>query len=512
MYGKFLVLLFFLPIIFGAKTCSEYWGDCSSRILNDAFPPCSGIEVGSDEHVDEIYIMKEIVKPNEKQIVTCTFVPTKYWSIDRTYIYYFDGDKWIKLLEEIAPYRYKYNKTISFNVGNKEGEKIIRCIISRDPINNECAKGGQYYDNDDLKFYVLKPLNCNISCSEKEVYTREEEISCNFRCNKPVRIFYIINNINYTITQGNYGDFYIDFSKLDFGGRYNINIFAENITTKQIYTKNITLKSRAEILITTSKVDSKKHLIYCEVRDYYSKKKINNYKVKFFVNGILINSTLTRNGIAKFLYMSKTFGKKNISCSIDESEFYFKNFSKLITITFSKSETNFGEIEDAKRKLENLRQGYYDIYLYYNISYEINIKIENIKNELEKLEKYIESKNLSSFNREVLKIEKEINNVKWEVTLYILKKNILYNRITYILVILLLLTPLIYKFYKKKRKKERELEFYKNMEKELIEKRKQIERDYLARKISESYFNRLLLENYNKLAKVRAKIKELSKK
>ena len=48
------------------------------------------------------------------------------------------------------------------------------------------------------------------------------------------------------------------------------------------------------------------------------------------------------------------------------------------------------------------------------------------------------------------------------------------------------------------------------MERELIEKRKQIERDYFARKIDESYFNRLLLENYDRLSKVRAKLKELS--
>jgi len=38
----------------------------------------------------------------------------------------------------------------------------------------------------------------------------------------------------------------------------------------------------------------------------------------------------------------------------------------------------------------------------------------------------------------------------------------------------------------------------------------QIEKEYFLRKISEEYFNRLMLENKNKLAKIRAKIEELS--
>ena len=52
----FGLLILLLPVVIGAKTCSDYWGDCSSRTIDDAFDPCDGKEVGGDEQVSEIYI------------------------------------------------------------------------------------------------------------------------------------------------------------------------------------------------------------------------------------------------------------------------------------------------------------------------------------------------------------------------------------------------------------------------------------------------------------------------
>jgi len=390
MYRKIFIFFLILPVVFGIKTCSLYWGDCSSRTINDAFPPCNGVEVGGDEHVDEVYIYKEIVEPNGEQIVTCTFTPSKYWSLGRTYIYYFNGEKWVKLLEEVPPYRYKYNRSVSFNVGEKEGEKIVRCIISRDPINSECASGSSNYDNDDLKFLVLRPLNCNISCSEKKLYIREDKIHCKFSCNKNVELFYNYNGINCTLTKGKSGYFDINFLNFSFGGNYKVNIFAKNISSKKIRTLNITLKSRAVIKsINISRVVPREGVILCEVKDSYSNRNLDNYRVYFFANNNYLGHNLTKNGIAKFFYQPKTFGEKNISCTIKDSEFYFANDTKKISVYFLESDVSPKEIKKARERLDFIEQEYYDIYIYSNISKEFAVRIEVIRKELLELETYL---------------------------------------------------------------------------------------------------------------------------
>ena len=182
MYKKlffvlFISVLLLLQIILGAITCSDYWGDCSSRTQDDSFFDCNGAEIGSDEHVSEVYIERETVEPGGEQTVICTFMPTKYWSIDRVYIYYYNGENWTKLLDGVAKHKYAYNETKTFSVGSKEGEKVVRCIISRDPVAGVCAKEGSYYDNDDLKFIVRKPLKCNVSCPKEEEFTRNKKLA-----------------------------------------------------------------------------------------------------------------------------------------------------------------------------------------------------------------------------------------------------------------------------------------------------------------------------------------------
>jgi hypothetical protein len=513
--GLFVLLLITIPVIFGAKTCSELWGDCSSRTLNDAFSHCNGVEVGGDEHINEVYIAKEIIEPNKNQTVTCTFVPTKYWSIDKIYIYYFDGTTWIKLLEDIAEYRYAYNKSISFNVGDIDGEKIVRCIISRDVVGGNCAKTGSYYDNDDLKFIVSKPLACNITCSDKKFYTREENVNCNFNCNKNIKLFYNFGDYNnYTITSGNKGSFNINFSNLNEGGNYTLNIFAEHSVTEKLYSKEFTLKSRAIISsISVPEVVKEKADIYCEVKDYYSNKKLDSYKVSFFVGNKFVGSNLTKNGMAQLTYISKSVGDKNISCSVEDSEFYFTNDTKTSSVYFSEYDIGISakELKEMEKKLKELRQHYYEINSDSTISDKFKIELNLIKDKLDELEIYYKRGDINNFSGSYEIIKNRIDNLNWEIKVHKLREATLNNQFFYVIILLIVLIPVSYKIYSKMKKKRRELEYYKNREKELIQKRKEIEKDYFARKITQSYFNRLLLENYDQLAKTRAKIKELSK-
>ncbi|RLJ05251.1 MAG: hypothetical protein DRP16_06425 [Candidatus Aenigmatarchaeota archaeon] len=79
-----------------------------------------------------------------------------------------------------------------------------------------------------------------------------------------------------------------------------------------------------------------------------------------------------------------------------------------------------------------------------------------------------------------------------------------------LITIFILCGIVFYKWCKKKKRMKRELWYYKKKEQELVKQMEQIEKEYFLRKISEEYFNRLMLENKNKLAKIRAKIEELS--
>lgn len=515
MYKKtvfvFLIVLL-LPVALGVSTCSEYWGDCSSRTIDDAFDPCDGKEVGGDEHVSEIYVEKGVIEPNKIQTAKCTFVPTKYWSVDRVYIYYYNGKNWTKLLDDVAKYRYTYNESKSFNVGSKEGEKIVRCIISRDLISGECAKVGSYYDNDDLKFIVKRPLKCDISCSEKEEFSREEKLNCEYSCNKNVNLFYSVNSSEEIPIQATKGSFSIDFLNFPEGGNYNIKIFAKNISEELIYSKNITLKSKAIVSsISVPDIVKKETEISCEVKDFYTNKRLDDYEVSFFVDGDLIGSSLTEKGVASITYSSGETGDKNISCSIKGSKFYFGDSKKSKTVYFSEFEISVDveELKEMENKLEELREDYYHLSSYSNVSGEFTAKLNQIEKGLKELETYLREGQTEAFKEKSAKIENKIGSLQWEMKVNSVR-NLLLSKYFLVFLAVIISVPLIYKFYTRKKKQQKLLNFYKNRERELIEKRKQIEKDYFARKIDESYFNRLLLENYNKLSKVKAKIKELS--
>ena len=214
---------------------------------------------------------------------------------------------------------------------------MVRCIISRDPVKGECAQEGQYYDNDDLKFLVRVPLNCSISCSEREEFTRKDKINCEYNCNKKVKIYYNFDlSNNYTLGCGREGTFQIDFLNFPEGGKYNLNIFVENISKQKIYSKNLTLKSEAIISsISVPEVTRKEVEIICEVEDIYTGYKINNYQVYFFVDNKVIGDSLTKNGKTSIEYSSEIVGDKNITCFIKDSKFYFANSGKTKTVYFS---------------------------------------------------------------------------------------------------------------------------------------------------------------------------------
>ncbi len=514
MYKKILFVFFILllPIVLGATTCSDYWGDCSSRTLDDSFLDCDGKEVGSDEHVNEVYVEKELLEPNEKQTVTCKFVPTKYWSVDRIYIYYYDGKNWTNLVDDVAKYKYAYNETKSFNVGSKEGEKIVRCIISRDPIDGECANKGSYYDNDDLKFIVKKPLECNISCRKND-FTREEKLNCEYSCNKNVEFLYRIGSKEDLIpAKTNKNTFSIDFLDFPKGENYNVDIFAKNISEELVYSKNITLKSEARIsLISVPDLVKKEIEISCEVRDSYTNKKLNDCRVSFFVDGSPIGSSSTENGLASLTYSSDEIGDKNVSCSVQESKFYFGGNDKSKTVYFSEFEgsVDVEELKEMQNKMEELRNEYYELSSYSNVSETFSVTLNQIEKDFNELENHLKEGKTEAFKEKSAKIENKIDSLQWELKINSVK-NMLLNKYSLIFLVVVVSIPIIYKFYTRKKKQEKLLHFYKNRERELIEKRKQIEKDYFARKINKAYFNRLLLENYNKLSKVRAKIKEFS--
>jgi len=518
----YLIFIFLLisPTVFGATTCSKFWGeDCSSRTLNDAFPPCNGIEKGGDEHVAEIYISKDIVKPKEYQQVICTFVPTKYWSVDKVYIYYFNGENWTELFNGIGEYKYPYNKSIYFNVGEKEGEKIVRCIISRDPITSECAREGNYYDNDDLKFIVSRPINCNISCSDKDFFDRKDTYYCKIYCNKKVNIFYTHNYTEKNYSISNYDskhEIYIPFDSFPIAGEYILEVFAKDqFSKKKLIEKEIKLRSEAIITrIFAPEIMSKNRFkLFCNLSDKYTNAQINNFPVSFFLDGNFTGTNFTKNGVAEFTYIVKSEGLHNFSCKISNHGLYKADGVKSLETFISLAKVNITalELRNMQKKLNKLAQEVAELKFYLNISDEFKHNIEEAETMLKELNVYLNEGDVTNFKITEHSLEKKISHINLMLRVYNFKLFLANNGLLISLIIIFILCSIVfYKWCKKKKRMKRELLYYKKKEQELIKQMEQIEKEYFLRKISEEYFNRLMLENKNKLAKIRAKIEELS--
>ena len=518
-FYSLLVGLLLIPAIFGATTCSEYWGEeCSSRSLGDSFYPCNGVEHGHDEYVAEVYISEDNILPDQYQQVTCEFIPTKYWSVDKIYIYYFDGSNWTCLYEGIGEHKYAYNKSISFKVDKTEGEKIVRCIISRDPVTGECANKGTYYDNDDLNFMVIKPQECNISCSDKNVFERNETIDCSLSCNKKVNLVYTFSSTrkNYSISYHNPNhNIEIPFDSLPVAGIYNLEIYAlDSFSEMKIATKEITLRSKAiisSIFAETLNDDLTK--ITCKITDKYSGESINNYQVSFLMDEAIIGSNYTTNGNAIYIHHSEEKGLHNFTCSISENELYNANDRKTSETFLSGNKINITamELKTMEDKLNELTE---ELVIYKSVPY-ISKEFTNTLNEAEfiakKLNKNLNDEDINQFKNTEQSLEKKLSTLNWLRQLNNLK--IFLAKYSLIGISILLLIPFgfaIYKINKKNERHQKEINYYRNRERDAHKKIECIEKDYFNRKISEESFNKLILENKDKLEKIKARLNELT--
>ncbi len=511
--------LLVIPTIFGATTCSEYWGEeCSSRSLSDSFYPCNGVEQGHDEYVAEVYLSEDEILPDQYQQVTCTFVPTKYWSVDKIYIYYFDGNNWTCLHEGIGEHKYAYNKSISFKVDETEGEKIVRCIISRDPVAGECANKGTYYDNDDLKFRVIKPQECNISCSDKNVFERNEKIDCSVLCNKNVNIIYTYESIEKNYSVSNYNSNHnieIPFNNLPVAGNYNLEIYAiSSFSEMKIATKETTLRSEAiisSISAETSDNDSIK--INCKINDKYTGELLDNYPVSFLMDETFIGSNFTKRGNAIYTHHSEEKGLHNFSCLISDNGLYTANDKKTSEAFLSGNKVNITamELKALEDKLDKLTKELVKYKSYPHISEEFTKLLNEAEFMAEELNKNLNDENINQFKNTETSFEKKLAQINWLLQLNNL--NLFLEKYSLIIIAFILCIPftfVIYKINKKSERHQKEINYYRNREHDTHKKMEQIEKDYFNRKISEESFNKLILENKDKLEKIKARLNELT--
>ena len=250
---------------------------------------------------------------------------------------------------------------------------------------------------------------------------------------------------------GREGTFQIDFLNFPEGGKYNLNIFVENISKQKIYSKNLTLKSEAIISsISVPEVTRKEVEIICEVEDIYTGYKINNYQVYFFVDNKVIGDSLTKNGKTSIEYSSEIVGDKNITCFIKDSKFYFANSGKTKTVYFSefKGFIDVKELKEMEAELKKLKEDYYELSFHSNISKEFSINLNKVKQDLVELENYLRESEIENFKEKSARLRNKIADLKWTITLHSLKKAIL-NKFVLISILAFVLILISYKLYSK---------------------------------------------------------------
>jgi hypothetical protein len=143
------------------QTCTDYWGfDCGTGPPesggDNTFDSCSN-GAGNDESVEEIYLNVTSVHPGDSIEVTCEYDP--YRRNDDLFIWYHNGNSWIKLYEELDTGSGDIiNRSVIFTANSNIGEHWVRCglIYGTGSDSDECMdSGSSYYDNDDLKFEVV---------------------------------------------------------------------------------------------------------------------------------------------------------------------------------------------------------------------------------------------------------------------------------------------------------------------------------------------------------------------
>ncbi len=143
--------------------CSDWPSDSEGDNTFDTCPNSKGGD--GDEYVVEVTLNQTTGLPNSNISVTCRFDP--YSNGDEEYVYYYDGNTWIQLYADSSPSGDVHDVTINLTLNSNPGIHWFRCIIDWDGEDDECADGGNWYDNDDASLNVINPFLSLISPENK---------------------------------------------------------------------------------------------------------------------------------------------------------------------------------------------------------------------------------------------------------------------------------------------------------------------------------------------------------
>ncbi|MCK5333873.1 MAG: hypothetical protein KAJ24_05135, partial [Candidatus Aenigmarchaeota archaeon] len=321
------------------RTCSETWSVSSCGFgglesdFDDSFDlagTCNGSQVGNKQHVKDVYLNQTDALFGQTLSVTCAFY--QYWWTnsyrDEQYVFYYNGSDWVKIAEwqtdedECGGQGYCFfNKTTTFTVNASEGTQVVRCIVDYEGSSDSCAdespaKTHFYYDNDDVNFTAVKPLE-NTTSYELSVpnganVSRAQNITAHVQWNKIINESQIVhmgsgtiagysvpspytgNWTNYTLVLSNTTEFnhtgpvtlvYINAVD-DYEQWVQINQnkhfylwSSANITSAEL-SRNITYNG--------TQVD-----FSCTVFDNYTHMPVSGYNVSFYRNGTFFDNKFT---------------------------------------------------------------------------------------------------------------------------------------------------------------------------------------------------------------------------
>jgi len=244
-----------------SKTCSQTWGgNCGSTTLNDAFTDltgCNGTQIGTFENVTEVYINASAVRPSQEINITCLFKEA-----DRSgtglntseYLFYYNASNWTTIYSNTSLFTatQTINKSFVFQVNSTEGMHIARCAIIYHSITptiiNSCVSGTNTYDNDDVNFTVVTPLEFDFwnltnyttgtQIESGQTYNRNDSlgnityINVSANWTKTLDKAFIEHNgtgtfVNYSVSiTGNWTNYTLDLSDATRFNRINITVRA----------------------------------------------------------------------------------------------------------------------------------------------------------------------------------------------------------------------------------------------------------------------------------------------
>ncbi|MCK5233294.1 MAG: hypothetical protein KAJ91_00600 [Candidatus Aenigmarchaeota archaeon] len=291
-------------------------GTCDGREY--CFTSCPG------ENVRNVYLNQTYALFGQVLNVTCEF--KQYYSgsaEDEEYIYYYNGTGWQEIYSGSASsgectYASQYcviNKSALVTVASYEGMHVVRCIIDYDGESDSCANAGGYYDNDDINFTAVKPLenitSYELSVSEWANVHRAQNITAHVQWNKDINESNLVhmgsgiamysvpspytgNWTNYTLVLSNTTEFnhtgpvtvvwinavdnYEQWAQINDAKHFYLWSSA-NITSAEL-SRNITYNG--------TQVD-----FSCTVFDNYTHMPVSGYNVSFYRNGTFFDNKFT---------------------------------------------------------------------------------------------------------------------------------------------------------------------------------------------------------------------------